>query len=295
MGLAIRKLKGWLKSVVPAALKERIKRRMRGQRLRAIRYLEVPITLAEFEQALCKLGVESGQVLFVHSGADWLRSVEGGSIKVLELFRRMLGDEGTLALPAFPFDGLAADYVASGSFDVRRTPSKMGLLTELFRRLPGVRRSLHPTHPVCAAGRLAYHLTDSHHLDPRPFGPLSPFSRLEEQQGKILMLGVNSDFLTHVHVVEDRMGESFPVRVYLPEPVAVSVVNQEGNAVVLNTLVHNPAVSRLKSISRHEGEWQKAGALRRACIGHIELRLLDARRLSEHLQNMARRGKTIYE
>jgi aminoglycoside 3-N-acetyltransferase len=295
MGLAIRRLKGWLKAILPTGVKEKIKRKLRSQRLREIRDQQVPIALAEFEQALRKLGVASGQVLFVHSGADWLRSVEGGPIKVLELLRRMLGDEGTLALPSFPFDGLAAEYVAGGSFDVRRSPSKMGLLTELFRRLPEVQRSLHPTHPVCAAGRLADHLTDSHHLDARPFGPLSPFGRLEEQKGKILMLGVNSDFLTHVHVVEDGMGASFPVRVYLPEPVAVSVVNREGNAEVLKTLVHNPAVSRLKSISRHEGEWQKAGALRRARIGHIELRLLDAKGLSDHLQSRARQGRTIYE
>ena len=295
MGLALRRLAGWLKAVLPAGVKERIKRRLRSLRLREIRNQQVPVTIAEFEQALRKLGVASGQVLFVHSGADWLRSVEGGPIKIMELLRRMLGDEGTLALPSFPFDGLAAEYLAAGSFDVRSSPSKMGLLTELFRRLPGVRRSLHPTHSVCAAGWLADHLTDSHHLDPRPFGPLSPFWRLEEQQGKILMLGVNTDFLTHVHVVEDCMGESFPGRVYFPEPVAVSVVNQEGNAEVLKTLVHNPAMSRLKSISRYEGEWQKAGALRCARIGHIELRLLDARGLSEHLQSWAREGKTIYE
>lgn len=295
MGLAIRRLRCWLTVLLPMGVKEWIKRKMRSHRLREIRDQQVPITLAEFEQALRKLGVCSGQVLFVHSGADWLNSVEGGPIQVLELLRRMLGDDGTLALPSFPFDGLAAEYVATGSFMVHRSPSKMGLLTELFRRLPGVWRSLHPTHPVCAAGALAEHLTDSHHLDPRPFSSLSPFGRVEEQQGKILMIGVNSDFLTHVHVVEDRMGKSFPVRVYLPEPVAVSVVNKSGDVDIVTTFVHNPAVSRLKSISRREDEWHKAGVLRNSRIGHIELRLVDARGLTEHLESQARQGKTIYE
>jgi aminoglycoside 3-N-acetyltransferase len=295
MGLEIRKFKGWLKSVVPAALKERIKRRMRSQRLKGIRDLEVPITLAEFEQALRKLGVDAGQVLFVHSGADWLRSVEGGPIKVLELIRRILGDEGTLALPSFPFDGLASEYLATGTFDVRRSPSKMGLLTELFRRMPGVRRSLHATHPVCAIGKMSEHLTNSHHLDSHPFGPRSPFGRLEEGRGMILMLGVNSDFLTHVHVVEDEIGDGFPLQVYLPDPIEVSVVNQDGNTVSLTTLVHNPAVSRLKSISRHEREWQRSRVLRRSTVGHIELRLIDAKRLSEHLHDQARQGRSIYE
>src|SRR5881397_1311983 len=35
-------------------------------------------------------------------------------------------------------------------FDLRRTPSKVGPLTEVFRPLPSVVRSLHPTHPVAA-------------------------------------------------------------------------------------------------------------------------------------------------
>jgi aminoglycoside 3-N-acetyltransferase len=294
MGLVIRRLKGWLKSAIPTGIKERLKRKLRSRRLKGIREVEVPITLVEFEQALRKLGVAPGQVLFVHSGADWLRSVEGGPIKILELFRRILGDEGTLALPSFPFDGLAAEYIATATFDARRSPSKMGLLTELFRRLPGVRRSLHPTHPVCAVGRLAEHLTNSHHLDARPFGPSSPFGRLEEEQGKVLMLGVNSDFLTHVHVVEDSMGASFPVPVYLPDAAEVAVVNHDGIAEVLKTLVHDSAVSRLKSISRHEGEWQKKGILRRGCVGHVELRLIDAKALSAHLRTTAQQGKTIY-
>lgn len=294
MGLAIRILKGWVKSLMPAGLKVRIKRRMRSQRLISIREIEIPITLDEFGKALRELGVESGQLLFLHSGADWLRSVEGGPIKVLELIRSILGNEGTLALPAFPFEGLASEYLKTETFDVRRSPSKMGLLSELFRRMPEVHRSLHPTHSVCAVGRLSHYLTKSHNCDQRPFGPDSPFGRLEEKCGMILMLGVNTDYLTHVHVVEDAMGPSFPVHVYFQDPVEACVVNQEGSAVKLTTLVHNPIISRLKSISPHECEWERAKLLRRSIVGHVELRLIDAKQLSDYLCNQAQKGRTIY-
>ena len=294
MGLASRILKGWLKSVMPAGLKGQIKRRMRSQRLIGIREIEIPITLEEFEKALRELGVEAGQILFVHSGADWLRSVEGGPIKTLEVIRRILGNEGTLALPSFPFDGLASEYLATGAFDVRRSSSRMGLLSELFRRMPEVRRSLHPTHSVCAVGRLSDYLTKSHNFDQRPFGPNSPFGRLEEESGMVLMLGVNSDFLTHVHVVEDAMGPGFPVQVYFRDPVEAYVVNQEGSTVKLTTLVHNPVISRLKSISPHECEWERAKVLRRSNVGHVELRLIDAKKLSTYLRVQAQKGKTIY-
>jgi aminoglycoside N3'-acetyltransferase len=138
-------------------------------------------------------------------------------------------------------------------------------------------------------------LTNSHHRDPRPFGPHSPFGRLEKEGGMILMLGVTSDFLTHVHVVEDFMGPSFPTQVYLRDPIEVSAVNQEGHTVKLTTMVHNPVISRLKSIGPHECDWQQSKVLRRNFVGHVELRLIDAKRLSEYLRFQAQKGKTIYE
>ena len=59
-------------------------------------------------------------------------------------------------MPAFFFGGPEADpaayYLKRPVFDVRRQPSEMGLLSELFRRRESVRRSLHPTASVCALG-----------------------------------------------------------------------------------------------------------------------------------------------
>lgn len=292
--MIIRRLKGWLKSLVPAPLKQQLKRRLRRQRLKDIRDAEVPVTAAEFAEALSVIGVAEGQVLFVHSGADWLRSVEGGPMNVLKMLRAAVGEKGTLAMPSFPFDSLASDYLASASFDIRRSPSKMGLLTEIFRRLPDVTRSLHPTHPVCAQGPLAEYLTEGHHLDERPFGPSSPFGRIEENNGKILMIGVDSAFLTHVHVAEDLMGEAFPVPVYLEEAVEATVLDELGNEKTLTTRVHDPAVSRLKAISRFEREWTQARALDTGTVGHIELRLFDAAALTASLQGLAEAEKTIY-
>ncbi|NJS39886.1 MAG: AAC(3) family N-acetyltransferase [Rhodobacteraceae bacterium] len=60
------------------------------------------------------------------------------------------------------------------NFDAKRTPSEMGLLTELFRRAPGAKRSLHPTHSVTALGPLAEQLTATHHQATTPSGRGTP-------------------------------------------------------------------------------------------------------------------------
>jgi aminoglycoside 3-N-acetyltransferase len=294
MGLILRRLQVWAKTKVPGWLKDRLKRYARKKRLKEIRETQVPVTLAAFELALRDLSLGEGQIVFVHSGADWLRSVEGGPMRVIETLRTIIGPEGTLLMPSFPFDGLAVDFLKTSTFDSRRSPSKMGLLTELFRRIPGVVRSLHPSHPVCAVGFAAEELTESHHHDPRPFGPTSPFARFEAMGGKILMIGVDSTYLTHVHVVEDALGSAFPKSVYLDEPMTVEILGRDDAPLKITTYVHNPAVSRMKSIACFEDEWVRAGLLRRGTIGHIGLRIFDAVALSSVLREWAKQGKTIY-
>lgn len=294
MGVALRSLSGWVKSAIPPAAKARLKDMLRRRRLRKVLDQQVAVTLDELKQALERLGVKPGQVLFVHSGADWLRSIDGGPMKVLEMLRQLVGSEGTLAMPSFPFDGMALDFARAGRFDVQRSVSRMGLVTELFRRLPGVKRSLHPTHPVCAQGPQAEALVGEHHTDVRPFGPASPFGRLEALGGSVLMIGVNTAVLTHVHVAEDMVGDAFPQRVYVAAPLSPTVVDASGEERSFATRVHNPAVSRLKSITRFEPAWERAGLMRSARAGHIELRLLDAASLTRWLTDAAARGETIY-
>ena len=50
MGIALRKLKGWLKSLVPGPLKQQLKDRLRRRRLKDIRESQVPITAAMIER-----------------------------------------------------------------------------------------------------------------------------------------------------------------------------------------------------------------------------------------------------
>ena len=56
----------------------------------------------------------------------------------------------------------------------------MGFVTEVFRRTPGVVRSIHPTHSVSALGPLARHLTEAHHRAPSVFGTGSPWQRFAD-------------------------------------------------------------------------------------------------------------------
>ena len=70
------------------------------------------------------------------------------------VFLDVLGPTGNLLMVSLPYRSSSLQYLSTlKCFDVRKTPSMMGLVSAYFRRRAGVLRSLHPTHPVLATHR----------------------------------------------------------------------------------------------------------------------------------------------
>jgi aminoglycoside N3'-acetyltransferase len=171
----------------------------------------------------------------VHSSVSRLQPVyEGSAHDLLDLLLRLAGPGHTLVMPAF-FFGTAelfnrAYYREHPRFDARRTPSQMGLVTELFRRRRGVVRSLHPTHSVCALGPLAEKICATQHLSPWACGELSPFGVMGKHKTVILGLGVEYyRALTQVHCAEEMLADQFPVPRERDAPVMVELIDARGN------------------------------------------------------------------
>lgn len=182
-------------------------RRLRHHWLRLDRALDRRVlSMSDFVRLVQALGVTSGATVLVHSGMERLsRRVPGlKPVQLVRLLQELLEGEGTLLMPIFPFRGRQCDYADQcDTFDVRRTPSQAGLVTEVFRRMPGVVRSLHPTHPIAGWGKHAADLLATHHLG-TAFGPNSPMYKLGERGGVVLGLGTRPrDTFTILHVPEE--------------------------------------------------------------------------------------------
>ena len=143
--------------------------------------------------------------------------MEGGPRTVIEALMDILRPEGTLVMPSFnhnkPFDPGGPGYYHPGE-----TPTINGAIPDAFWRLPGVFRSLDPTHPFAAWGRHARRYTAKHHRT-LTMGPHSPLGLLCEDGGFGLLLGVGYEANTFHHVVEMTIGapclglrtEAYPV------------------------------------------------------------------------------------
>ncbi|SIO09853.1 aminoglycoside 3-N-acetyltransferase [Singulisphaera sp. GP187] len=167
---------------------------------RAIRHLVRPwLTMPQIENDLRALGVRTGGILLVHSSLSALGYVVDGAPAVLEALIKAIGPGGTLVLPTHSWRIMEA---GRRDFDVRTSSSCVGAIPETFRRMPGVVRSLHPTHSVAAMGPLAGWLIADHEYSQTPCGEGTPYARVLDHNGQILLLGVGLTANTAFHAIE---------------------------------------------------------------------------------------------
>jgi aminoglycoside 3-N-acetyltransferase len=140
----------------------------------------------------------------MHSSFKSLGPVPGGIETVIQGLLLAIGADGTLLMPA-----LSSALRPPAIFDLLATPARVGAIPEFFRTRPGTLRSLHPTHSVCAAGRRAVELLADHELDCTPCGPHSPFRRVVESGGRIVMLGCGLRPNTTMHALEEHVGPPY--------------------------------------------------------------------------------------
>ncbi|HSE45934.1 MAG TPA: AAC(3) family N-acetyltransferase [Gemmatimonadales bacterium] len=236
------------------------------------------------------------EILMVHSSVNHMVPMfMGAPLELLHELMAFCGSERTLAMPAFYFGGAEdADVVAAfrrePRFDVRRTPSQMGMLTELFRRMKGVRQSLHPTHRVAALGPLATELTEGHDTAASTFGPGSPFDFMARRDTLIVGLGKPFEILTQVHHAEALLGDEFPVP---SDEIAVPVTIRDERG------GERPFTLRVRRFARARNMWRlpelmTPGQLHSWTFHRVPLFSVRAAQVTADLIAAARAGRTLY-
>jgi aminoglycoside 3-N-acetyltransferase len=174
-------------------------------------------------EALREIGLREGDLVFSHVGLGMLgypregRTEEAAFEVVTGAFREVLGDGGTWVVPTYSYT-----YTKRQVYDPATSPSTIGAFTELFRKLPGVRRSIDPNFSVGVLGPLADEIIAD--LPREHFGRDSVYDRLIRLDAKQANVGVGFRYATFVHHVE-QMNE-VPYR-YLKRFSGTTVVDGE--------------------------------------------------------------------
>jgi aminoglycoside 3-N-acetyltransferase len=230
--------KNVLKRVLPAKLLLHA-RQIRQNRFRArIRALPELTEVMFTNILLHDLELKNGDVVFIHSAVDQLH-LAFPFYQILSLIRKIIGEYGTMLFVTYPKLS-SYEYLLSGEiFDVKNTPSYTGILSEFARRQKGAIRSLHPTKSVCALGRHAIDLTNTHQHSPFPYDACSPYYKIMQYDGKIIGLGVSTSNLSFVHCVDDNLKDAFPVKTYHQRLFQAKCITYAGSIEIVSTFAHN--------------------------------------------------------
>lgn len=158
---------------------------------------------------MCTMGMQQGSVVFIHSAMTEFYNYTGTAEELINKIIEVIGEEGTLMMPAYPPNKAklyqkAIEDENAIVFDVLDTPSGAGYLTEVFRKYPGVKRSINLQHSVCVYGKLAEYFTNEHHLSETAWDEYSPYYKLGQVNGLIFSLGLEPYLrnVTLIHCTE---------------------------------------------------------------------------------------------
>ncbi len=255
-----------------------------------------PLTEDDFTNILSgDLGLQSGDVVYIHSGMDGL-NLTFPFYRILFLIQELIGPEGTVIFPTYPNHLISSyEYLLQGRvFDVRRTPSYTGILTEFARRQRQAVRSLHPTKSVCAIGPAAKELTATHHLSPYPYDTNSPYYKLIAHQGKIVGLGVTTNYISFGYCVDDALKEKFPVKVYHEQIFKASCINYDGETVIVNTYAHDMSRVVHGDVRNFMKTYVSVAACQDLTIKGMKFFRASAAKLFPEMLSLAERGITAY-
>lgn len=238
------------------------------------------------------LGLRKGDTVLVHSSTNML-NLDFPANRLLGMIKDAVGEEGTTIFPTYPKVS-SIEFLKSGEvFDVRRTPSFTGMITELARRDRSSERSIHPTKSVCAIGPNAKKLTGSHHLSRSPYDDRSPYQLMMGFEAKIIGLGVSSSICTYLHAVEDRMGDDFPVNVYHRKRFDARCRDRSGNELTVSTPAHN-AMKMNHDFSAFQRKYIPDDLCKEFVVRGRTFYRADSSRMFDELVRLAEKGLTMY-
>jgi amino acid adenylation domain-containing protein len=261
-------------------------------------------TPVQLESTLKSMGLTAGDTVLMHSAFRVFNGFAGTPDQVIACVLNVIGEAGNLVMVSMPYGGSTAAYLQAGvPFDVRHTPSAMGVITEIFRRTPGVVRSLSPAHPILARGPAAPWIIAGHEHTRYSCGKGSPFEKLVHLRAKALFFDLTASFsrgrvsprgMTFSHYLDDLFQDTLPVKLYEETPIESIVIDTSGNRKVVQTYVFSKAARRYRNRRNLLEALIQHNIINSKKIGNTQLMILHLQDVVDCAQHMVRAGKSLW-
>ncbi|MBI4088152.1 AAC(3) family N-acetyltransferase [Candidatus Kaiserbacteria bacterium] len=218
------------------------------------------ISYSDLARTIRHVGIKKGDVVFVHSDVSVFgkivekdRDVFFGSL--VDLLKEAVGKGGTIIMPTFTYS-----MTEGKVFDVSNSPSTVGALTEYFRQLPDVVRTVEPILSVAIWGKHKKYLSA---IGNSSYDKNSIFDNFHKLRGKMLFFGSRAcTFLHHVecmHGVPYRFNKRFKGK-----------IRNQGKIYEAEFMYYARRLDRRNTsyFSIAEADMIKKGLLKKVPVGH---------------------------
>ncbi len=247
------------------------------------------ITKGDVFNLLKNLGLRHDDKITIHCSLRAIGQIENGADGLIDAFCEYLYD-GLFIVPTHTWSVVTKD---NPFYDVNKTEPCIGTLPKVaaFRK-DGI-RSLHPTHSVTAFGKIAKEFVcgEEKSATPAPVGCC--LSRLYEENGKILLIGVGLERNTYIHAVEERI--NIPDRLS-KDTFEITIKDHNRNLIKSPPFrPHCVLEGPHKSISEYYPNYKKAfeyaKAIKYSILGNALVYCCDARKITHVMQSIWEKSK----
>lgn len=250
----------------------------------------------ELVAVMCKMGMQKGSIVFIHSSMTEFYNYTGTAEELIQKMIDVIGQEGTLLMPAYPKNLnslLKETNLENVSFDVNNTPSGAGYLSEVFRKWPGVKRSINIQHSVCAYGKLADYFTNEHHLSKTAWDERSPYYKICQTNTLVYSLGLPKFIGTIVHCTESLLKDKYIYfSLFFKKEVKYKYINHDGeirqHTILLSNIMRKDRKGKIAKQYFTKGEYMVAN------VSNLKIKRVNAKYTLNRFLELAEQGITMY-
>lgn len=244
--------------------------------------------MENLKQQLQKMGLKNTDTILIHSS---LRHINRDPQLIVNTLIEYF-DEGLVLLPTHTWAQMRND---NNYFDYKVEPSCVGLLTETFRKHPGVIRSIQPTHSMAGYGKKAKeYLDNDFKYSKSPCDPKGTWGQLGEVGAKILLIGCDMTRNTYVHAVEEIV--DIPDRL-TKEMINFEIVTEDGSVISRDYYKHDH--SNYDNLSMNykiaEQPLTNLGIIKKHKFGDADVLLMDAAELRDQIIFWLAHNKMLFD
>ncbi|MBE6644504.1 MAG: AAC(3) family N-acetyltransferase [Ruminococcaceae bacterium] len=234
------------------------------------------LTKVDIHDFLIKNNIKKSDTVLIHTSMRALGEVEGGCDGLIDGFASYLTD-GLFLVPTHTWANVNKNQPI---YDVRSTVPCIGALpTVAAFRKDGI-RSLHPTHSLAAFGKRAAEFVRGEEFATPPCFLGGAWSRLYEEDAKILLLGVGLDKNTYIHAIDEMVDA--PGK--LSEQKQLTIIDYDGNSRDVIYRSHSHPTSQY--FVNYQKPLDTLGVLSYSKLGDATVTMMGARELTHVLKKI---------